>query len=72
MTRLTRQHFRAFADSLASIRPPPNTGEHQQWVMDMRSVARTCRRFNPSFDGYRFQIACGLNPDGDDDPNDPD
>lgn len=73
MTRLTRQHFQVIAHHLYRTRPAPATGEHQQWHMDVRTMADVCGDFNPAFNRYRFMVACGATePDPGDDPDAPD
>lgn len=52
MTKLTRQHFRALAERIATI---PN-GEER--IRTAHLIGGVCRRFNAGFDWNRWLIAC--------------
>lgn len=63
---MTRKHFEALADALATSRPetPSRTndtrgiGAYWQWINDVYAVANACARFNDAFDKERFVQAC--------------
>lgn len=66
---MTRKHFQAIADTLASLRPIPcessserqrgiEIGRAHQWETAMEAMADMCARENPRFDRGRFFRAC--------------
>jgi hypothetical protein len=58
---MTRQHFKALADALASERPGDSWDANKkiQWMQDCKAVASVCKHFNPGFKPDRFYTACG-------------
>ena len=67
MTKMTRQHFRAFAHEirkLVTTASDLNEVDSREVMMiareTARSVAIVCRQFSPSFNVAEFNKACGL------------
>ncbi|MGA7239439.1 MAG: hypothetical protein WBY44_27405 [Bryobacteraceae bacterium] len=58
---MTRQHFKAIADSLRDQRPADHwdSNKRAQWDLDVNAMADVCRRFNTQFKRERFIDACG-------------
>ena len=63
---MTRQHFKALASELNSIRPAsigiPGSKEREafiQWTHAVEAVGNVCRQFNSRFNADRFRDACG-------------
>ena len=58
---MTRQHFQALADALASVRPDEiHNDEYHQWFVTVDAVANACSRFNNLFDRPKFYHAAGI------------
>lgn len=57
---MTRKHFEALANALASTRPTPEAGgeRYNQWNNDVQAIANVCQGSNPNFDRGRFGAAC--------------
>lgn len=51
---MTKQHFRALAQHLATTMPLYEGLEMEQWKNDVTVVAQVCEQFNPRFDRTRF------------------
>ena len=67
MTKMTRQHFRAFADEIKAqveLANSQNEIESRETLLIARETARTvaivCRKFSPAFNQERFMNACRL------------
>ena len=59
---MTRKHFKAIADALASSKPSPSNIEAlQQWRIDVAAITNTLKQFNDNFDTTKFITACGEN-----------
>lgn len=58
---MTRMHFNALANALASERPGDNwdANKRVQWNQDVKAIASVCNQFNNGFDRSRFIDACG-------------
>jgi len=58
---MTKKHFEALADELASVRPPQRTSrknEFSMWSACVAAVADVCRSHNGHFDREKFVAAC--------------
>jgi hypothetical protein len=63
---MTKKHFEAIADALASVRPDRYAGvvetqyleARRQWGADVATLANVCERENIRFDRRRFIDAC--------------
>ena len=57
---MTKRHFYALADALASIRPDPANGTFwfEEWERAVVAVAHTCEQSNQRFDRTKFIKAC--------------
>jgi hypothetical protein len=57
---MSRKHFIALAQALASERPADHwdANKRAQWDLDCAAIARTCAYFNPNFNTTRFLLAC--------------
>ena len=55
---MTRQHFRALAEALASVRPSEQHVQRAQWEIDVLAISAVCEESNPAFDRLRFFDAC--------------
>ena len=65
---MTRKHFKAIADALASNKPklsdfgPAYENEYEcqlgQWRADVMAMVAVCRQFNSNFNKNRFLEAC--------------
>lgn len=58
---MTRKHFKAMADALASARPERENAEAwKAWLKAVYEVSSACSGFNCNFDRDRFYSACGV------------
>jgi hypothetical protein len=56
---MTRRHFKALAEALASSRPRSTEPELlSQWKRDVRAITEVCFDSNNAFDGDKFRMAC--------------
>ena len=59
---MTKKHFNALAEQLASVRPvyrPGVNGEaYAVWIQCVDAVRRACAETNPAFNAARFEAAC--------------
>jgi hypothetical protein len=58
---MTRKHFEALAEALRTSYPLGMRDTYTAvagWETTCKSVAATCRQFNPSFNRARFLAAC--------------
>ena len=67
---MTRKHFQAIADELASARPVEGSPDvkhawqaHHTWKRICEQMASMLRTQNPNFDRERFLRACGYYED---------
>jgi len=59
MAGMTKRHFQAIADCIASYGPAPATGDPEHLRRQIAdSLATLCRKENPQFDRERFLKAC--------------
>ena len=56
---MSRRHFEALADALASVRPSDTHSEaFAQWNHDVTKVANVCAESNGAFKRDKFYSAC--------------
>lgn len=61
MTKLTKMHFEAIAETLKESKPDLTwLAEFDQWKRDCNAMADVCYAFNPAFSRSRFLEACGV------------
>jgi len=59
MAGMTKRHFQAIANVIASYGPAPATGDPEHLRRQIASdLATICRGENPQFDRQRFLKAC--------------
>jgi len=55
---MSRKHFIALANELRLMRPAPDTLQAEQWMRDVRAIARACEKNSTTFKRARFIEAC--------------